>query len=103
MKNLIFALAMLVVATQGIASPGSPDISKSWKMFEPVLDYVDVDERRVVAGDREFSVPMNTPLFDAGGRAIALNRLQVGQQIRVYLDRNSTEPTPVAKRIELLK
>ncbi len=81
-----------------------PQIDPDWHRYRVSLDFVDSDKRLIVAADREFVVPFNTPIYNTRRQAIAIANLQQGHKVWLYVD--NTKPShglPEAKRIEQVK
>ncbi len=101
-------LLLMLASIQVLAAPGQNNarqIDPTWRLFDVSLSYIDRQQRLIVAGDREFSVPRATKIFNREGRRIRFNDLQAGDNIWLYLSvkaNSSGRPVP-AERIELVR
>ena len=104
-KTLAATMAVtLAMAASVQIIAAEPDIKPDWKKYKVGLDFVDPENRIIVAGDREFSVPFNTPIYNSDQRAIAVANLRAGTKVWLYLDNRSfNEGMTEAKRIEQVK
>jgi len=85
-------------------SAAEPEIDPDWQSYKVTLSFVDPAARLVVAGDREFSLPFNTPITNSKGQAIAIANLQSGDRVWLYLDNSVIDNGPTqARRIERIK
>lgn len=95
-------LGVIMVSIQ--VHSAEPEIDPSWDRYRVSLDFIDKEKRLIVASDREFLVPFNTPIYNSKQRAIAIDNLQQGHRVWLYVD--SAKPSdglPEAKRIEQVK
>ncbi len=97
---LILLLALLAIN----GNAAQPEIDPDWQRYKVALSFVDPKARLVVAGDRELSVPYNSPIFNSAGQAIAIANLHPGDRVWLYLDNSVIHKGPAqAKRIERIK
>lgn len=95
--RLIFSLAICLLVSTAIAA--DQKIDPTWKTVKTTVDFVDLEGRLIVVGDREFEVPFNTPIYAVGDKPIALSNVRVGNPIWLYLDSSRAK----IKRIDKLK
>lgn len=104
-KTVATAMAVTIATAASVQIiAAEPDIKPNWKKYKVSLDFVDSEKRIIVAGDREFLVPFNTPIYGSDQRAIAVANLRMGTKVWLYLDnRSSNQGMTEAKRIEQVK
>ena len=106
MRDKTITSLLLVIASllSLHSSAAEPEIDPDWQRYTLVLSFVDPLARLVVAGDREFTLPYNTPISNSNGQAIAIANLKSGDRVWLYLDNSVTDKGPTqARRIERIK
>ena len=100
-RDLLLVTALLLGLHTHAAEP---EIDPDWHRYKVALSFIDPIARLVVAGDREFVVPYNTPISNSTGQAIAIANLHQGDRVWLYLDNSIVaQGTAEAKRIERVK
>ena len=82
-RTALLAISLLI-ATSAVAEQ---EIDTNWQKVKTQIDFISQQNRLIVIGDREFSVPFNTYIFNANNQPVALDTLSKGNRILVYLSR----------------
>ncbi|MDA7853060.1 hypothetical protein N9A71_05865 [Porticoccaceae bacterium] len=103
--SIFTRVGFLVLGLSMIASAVSAEqeIDLSWQQVKTEIDFISQNNRLIVIGDREFSVPFNTYIFNAKNQPVALDRLSKGNRVLVYLNRPKNGSRAEIKRIEIIK
>ena len=96
-KNIPLLFSLLIGTLAIPAAYAEQEIDPNWKSIETSIDFIDVEQRLIVVGDREFEVPFNTYIFN-NNKAAALSALQVGNRVWLHMDSSRSH----IKRIEKL-
>ena len=96
-KNIPLLFSLLIGTLAIPAAYAEQEIDPNWKSIETSIDFIDVKQRLIVVGDREFEVPFNTYIFN-NNKAVALSALQVGNRVWLHMDSSRSH----IKRIEKL-
>jgi len=98
-RTALLAISLLI-ATSAVAEQ---EIDTNWQKVKTQIDFISQQNRLIVIGDREFSVPFNTYIFNANNQPVALDTLSKGNRILVYLSRPKNGSPADIKRIEKLR
>lgn len=98
LSQLAITFAVLVT----LSAAADMEIDPNWHRFSTQIDFIDSPARLMVAGDRQFTVPFNTPIYSHTGKSTAISNLREDDKIWLYLKKSGENGFQV-KRIEQIK
>ena len=95
------AVFWALLAPHGLTA--EPESDATWRSYQVTLSFIDPKARIIVVADREISVPLNTPIFNHSGQAIAMANLRRGDKLWLYLDSLDRRTPAQAMSIRLMQ